>query len=341
MSESDKHVRLFLYSLGHFLVDFSCALLMFSQLSGQREWALCVLLYNFCAFALQMPLGLLADHANWTVRPAALGCWLVAFGWLLPLFPPISAVTMGLGNACFHVGGGIQVLRDGGSNAVPLGIFVSPGAFGVYFGTLLGNHPAFPGWLTAFGLLLFGLIFSLPQLQQDAAPSNHGFPLHFQNRKLPWTVFLLFLVVVLRSYLGMVFSFPWKTSGWTMAMICAVVFGKAAGGFLGDRLGMRSAAILSLGLSAALFLLSGWPPAGTASVFFFNMTMPLTLWAAAQLFPQHKGFAFGTLTFALFLGFLPSWLGWSPLFLSGAGYAAGAVCSLALLVMGLKLGRLS
>ena len=68
------------------------------------------------------------------------------------------------------------------------------------------------------------------------------------------------------------------------------------------------------------------------------MTMPITLWAAARLLPP--GFAFGTLTFALFLGFLPPWLGWPALFAGGTGYAAGALCSLGLLALGLKRGRL-
>ena len=147
-----------------------------------------------------------------------------------------------------------------------------------------------------------------------------------------------FLVVALRSYLGMVLSFPWKTGGWALALTCALVLGKAAGGFLGERLGMVRASVLSLGLAAVLFCLSGFPLAGTAAVFLFNMTMPITLWAAARLLPP--GLAFGTLTFALFLGFLPVWLGWPVLFTGGTGYAAGALCSLALLAAGLKRGRL-
>ena len=60
---------------------------------------------------------------------------------------------------------------------------------------------------------------------------------------------------------------------------------------------------------------------GLLAVGLINMTMPITLWAAARLLPP--GLAFGTLTFALFLGFLPVWLGWPVLFTGGTGYAAG------------------
>ena len=70
------------------------------------------------------------------------------------------------------------------------------------------------------------------------------------------------------------------------------------------------------------------------------MTMPITLWAAARLLPGCKGLAFGTLTFALFLGFLPMCLGWPVLFASGSGYALGALASLGILVLGLRWGKL-
>lgn len=330
-----KTARLSVYSAGHFWVDFSCALLMFSQISGTGEWALCALLYNFCAFALQMPIGLLADRLGRQGRLAALGCGLVTAGWAISPVPVAAAVTAGLGNACFHVGGGVAILRDGGDRAAPLGIFVSPGAFGIYLGTLLGRRDGFPGWAAA-GLVLFALALLLPERREGetAAPAEAPSP----DRNEVVVLICCFLVVVLRSYLGMVLAFPWKTGGWALALTCALVLGKAAGGFLGDRLGMVRASALSLGLAAVLFCLSGSPWAGTAAVFLFNMTMPITLWAAARLLPP--GFAFGTLTFALFLGFLPVWLGWPALFTGGAGYAAGALCSLALLALGLKRGRL-
>lgn len=330
-----KHPRLLFYSLGHFWVDFSCALLMFSRLSGQRDWTLCILFYNFCAFALQMPIGLLADRRDRAGRTAALGCLLVTLGWLLSPAPPAAAVTAGIGNACFHIGGGVQTLRDGGDRAAPLGVFVSPGAFGIFFGTLLGGRSAFPGWFAAAGLLLFALIFLRLDSRTDLSPAIAP-----PDRNTLWVLACCFLVVVLRSYLGMILAFPWKTGGWALVIVCGTVLGKAAGGFLGDRLGMLRASVLSLGLSAVLFCLSGFPLAGTAAVLLFNMTMPITLWAAARLLPGRRGFAFGGLTFALFLGFLPVWLGWPVPLTGGAGYAAGAVCSLVILVLGLKRGRL-
>lgn len=327
----EKNLRLWSYALGHFWVDFSCALLLFSRLSGQGEWALCVLLYNFCAFALQMPIGVLAGRWRYSGRVAAFGCVLAALGWGLTPVPAAAAVTAGLGNACFHVGGGMQILEDGEKKAASLGIFVSPGAFGIYFGALL----EVPALLPAAGLLLFALWF-----HRLAVPAAKSPEVDVPDQNALWALACFFLVVVLRSYLGMVLSFPWKTGGWALGVLCGVVLGKAAGGFLGDRLGMRRAAAISLGLAAVFFCLSGFPMAGVAAMFFFNMTMPITLWAAARLLPAGKGFAFGLLTFALFIGFLPVWLGWPLLLAGGTGYAAGAACSLALLALGLRKGGL-
>ena len=142
----------------------------------------------------------------------------------------------------------------------------------------------------------------------------------------------LFLVVVLRSYMGMNQSFPWRgTGGWALALTLALAAGKAAGGFAMDRLGPRRASLGSLGTAAALYLLSALPLPGPLAVFLVNMTMPGTLWAAARTLPGAKGFTFGLLTFALCLGFLPSFLGWPSLLTGPASYAGAALASLLLL----------
>lgn len=56
--------KLGVYSFTHMLVDFSCAFLIFFTLKLTEYFAVFVLIYNFCAFAMQMPLGILADRWN-------------------------------------------------------------------------------------------------------------------------------------------------------------------------------------------------------------------------------------------------------------------------------------
>ena len=148
---------------------------------------------------------------------------------------------------------------------------------------------------------------------------------------------LLTLVVALRSYMGFNQTLPWKGEGnWAVIVTVALVLGKAAGGFLCDWVGARKATILSLGLAAVCYLFSANPVCGTVAVFLFNMTMPITLWAAARLMPGGKGFAFGLLTFALFIGYLPSWLGWPSVLTTPLANALAAVVSAVILLWGLK-----
>lgn len=315
-----------LYSLAHFWVDLSCAFVVFRTLLGAGDFALCLLLYNFCAFALQMPLGLLADRLDRNGLVAGAGCLLVALAYLSPI-PLLTAVTAGVGNALFHLGGGVDVLNTSQKKAAALGVFVSPGALGLFLGTLWGKAAAPALWIAPAGLVLLALVIcvrlggSSGNAPPDPTPAKDFTPL------LP-----LFLVVVLRSYMGMNQAFPWKGTGrWAIALTLALVLGKTGGGFLMDRLGPRRTAAATLGAAAALYLLCHVPLAGTAAVFLFNMTMPITLWAAAKVTPGAKGFAFGLLTFGLFVGYVPSWLGWPSLLTGPGSYALVSLASLALL----------
>lgn len=347
-------LRLGLYGAAHFLVDFGCALLLLGRICPEWDPATAILLYNFLAFAVQMPIGLLADRLGRCHLFASVGCLLVVSGWMLP--PGLAAaVAAGLGNAAFHVGGGLHTLNESGSKAGPLGVFVSPGAFGVYLGGILAAAgPAVSGLsvvvpdLAASGLVmpeLFGpallpwavclvlVLFAVLLWRFGRGAENAPLALPQRNVRLWGAVVCLLAVVILRSYLGLAANLPWKAEFGLLA-VCAVAGGKAAGGYLADKLGVLSTAIISLCLSAFCFLCSGNPAAGLAALFLFNMTMPLTLWAAARLFPGMKGFSFGLLTFGLFLGFLPVYFQGGGL--GAMALAAGTFLSLPPLILGIR-----
>lgn len=316
-----------LYSLTHFWVDLSCAFLVFRTMTAGADLALCLLLYNFCAFALQMPLGLLADRLDRNGAVAAGGCGLIALAYAVSL-PAAAAITAGIGNALFHLGGGIDVLNQSRDRAWALGIFVSPGALGLFIGTLWGRSASPPLRLGPVGLLVLGALILGTCRFGSARSGNAAIDVSAPNGYA--SLLPLFLVVVLRSYMGLGQAFDWKTE-WAVALTLALVLGKTAGGFAVDRLGAERAAAVSLGAAAVLYLFSAMPVPGILAVFLFNMTMPLTLWAAARVMPGAKGFTFGLLTFALFLGFLPSFLSWPSLLTGPVSYGTVALVSLALL----------
>lgn len=318
-----------LYALGHFCIDFGCAFLMFHCVRDSETWVTAALLYNFCAFALQMPLGLIADSLRRDRSFAVLGCVLVCLSALLWKSPLPLSVLAGIGNAFYHVGGGVAVLHAYEKRLGPLGLFVSPGAFGIFFGTMLGKAgmPIFP--VSAGLLVMTGLIAAFAKGERPPEIDT-------ETRNAPlMAIFCLFLVVVLRSYLGFLFTFPWKTGAWAFLAACGVVLGKTAGGYVSDLLGVKRTSVLSLGAAAVLFLLSGNPVCGCLAVFLFNMTMPITLRAASDALPGMRGFSFGLLTFALFLGFLPMWSG-IPAPNGGWFLTLGAAVSLPILLAGLR-----
>jgi FSR family fosmidomycin resistance protein-like MFS transporter len=148
-------------------------------------------------------------------------------------------------------------------------------------------------------------------------------------------------VVCLRSYVGLALNFPWKGAGfWGTALIFAVVSGKTIGGFAADRFGLAKTSLFSLGIAALLFLFPALPQAGIGAVLLFNMTMPITLWVMAKILPGAKGFAFGLLTFGLFLGFLPIYLGIEVPPGASWLFALLAASSLALLWVGLRKAKM-
>ncbi len=332
-----------LYSILHFLVDGVCAFAMFGYFATQRNWYLNVLLYNFCAFAMQMPLGVVLDgmcgkrSRQGCARKFAPSFVFAVLGVILTLIGAFThPVVLGLGNALFHLGGGVGTIHEDeakGWQGRGLGVFVAPGALGLYIGTQLAKNGTESGWI---GLVLVGVIMLFCLVcgmrisqRKDEAPrkkTEAGGPVEncrkakagavgrqatvvSAGNSTLWLVVGCVFVVILRSYIGMAVSFSWKTTivAGTIAVL-AVVLGKVAGGFAVAGFGTRRTVVVSLGLAAVCYLYSGNIFAGILALFFFNMTMPITLYLLVQKLKGLPGFAFGLLTFGLFLGFLPVYL---------------------------------
>ena len=118
------------------------------------------------------------------------------------------------------------------------------------------------------------------------------------------------VVVSLRSYIGMSVGFPWKSTLFAGAVaVLAVILGKVAGGFAAAGAGIGRTVVVSLLLSSLCYMFSQNMVAGVLALFLFNMTMPITLYLLVQKLKGLAGFSFGVLTFGLFLGFLPTYLG--------------------------------
>ena len=334
----------------HAAVDAACGVLLWGavrngRLGAASAWA-AFLIYNLLAFAVQPLLGLAVDRGSWARASAVTGAALTAAGLMAAVWPGAltpAIVAAGLGNALFHVGGGILSLRLEPGRATAPGLFVAPGAAGVTAGILAGRAgtPAWP-FVAATALLGAALWLIWPALghatrsgrrtHATAArlnPAAHqALPLADSPRSgFAITIALLLLVVALRSFVGLDLVMPWKSDVMLLALLtAAVVLGKAGGGVAADRFGWRPVACGALVVSVPLLAVGAASPwAGIAGVLVFNMTMPVTLAATARLLPGQEGFAFGLTCLALFCGALPVLAGWaSPLGATALAVACAA-----------------
>ena len=338
--------RLALYTACHLLVDWACILLVTGPLrqsaSTRTDWLWLILLYNACAFAMQLPLGVLADRLGRSWRIAALGAVLVAAGWLCRALPLPACAVAGIGNALFHLGGGREVLLLSGARAGPAGVFVASGALGVWLGVWCARTGQV-GLLLPLGvMLLSGLC--MDRLGRRPPEGTRTWKAAGLTGPAVFGAALLTLTVVLRSWVGTQMDFPWKTGLWGLIVVLCVVAGKALGGLLGDRFGWTGTGLVTLLLAAVCFLPSfRLIGAGLVAVLLFNTTMAITLAALARMAgPDHCGAAFGLTTFALFLGLIPDLLSWPDRGASPLGLCLSALISAALLTGGLVLaGRRS
>ncbi|MBR0086587.1 MAG: hypothetical protein IJL98_02480 [Lachnospiraceae bacterium] len=152
-----------IYAVLHFLTDSLCAFSMFFYFRTSPHWYLYLLYYNFCAFALQMPLGAMMDllRVRLRERRSLLHALCASAGLLLTVAGCFThPVILGLGNSLFHVGGGIGTMdedREKDRKGSLLGIFVSPGAIGLFLGTAAGKAVSRTGYLA--GTALFAVLF--------------------------------------------------------------------------------------------------------------------------------------------------------------------------------------
>ena len=297
-----------LLSLCHMGIDFLCAFSLYHSFSERYE---AFLLYNFCAFALQMPFGILIDiwsnRCKKTIRP---GMLFMLGGVLLTIIGSfVSNIILGIGNALFHVGGGVLTIHeddDHDLNGKALGCFVAPGAIGLILGILYHSTDLYLIIQIIVSVVL-GLVslFAYKKSEEKQLVIKYR-KFSFERKELLYIIVLCFVVVIIRSLTGMAIVFPWKKGNLiTIISVIAVASGKTIGGFLSSKIGMEKTVMITLCISALAYLFGNSIYFGLVALLFFNMTMPITLYLLAMNMSDMPGFAFGILTFGLFLGYLP------------------------------------
>lgn len=321
------------YTFAHFSVDFCCFFVLYASFVQQapEQVGLGFLLYNGIAFGMQPLFGALCD-ARPRFPAAPLGCFLVLCALIVGKFSWLPLVVCAVGNALFHVGGGVNALSYANGRMARGGVFVSSGALGVALGTLCGGIGL---WLRLLpmGLAAFSMVLCLLAYRRDRRAPCTMVPFGAAaHRGAAFILVLCCVSIFIRAWVGGLVPMLWKQGVWLgLLPAVAACAGKAVGGFAADALGARLVGVGSLLLSAVLLCFGNqWAVTSLLGLFLFNFTMPVTLCAVADRLPGAPGLAFGLTTLALLCGTLPLFLlpRAAPLAVSGAAILASALCLL-------------
>ena len=91
----DKIIVL-IYSFSHFVVDLCCAAFIYhflvSEFGITTKVSLFILLYDFLAFVLQLPFGILFNNKNKNSFISMVGCFLILIAYLFNMIPILPYV---------------------------------------------------------------------------------------------------------------------------------------------------------------------------------------------------------------------------------------------------------
>lgn len=292
-----------LFTILHFVVDALCALGMFTYAyqSGEQYLFLLFLHYNGIAFLGQPLIGLLIDRFPQPHLFLLIGVEFLLVAFLLKDFMIWPVVLLGIGNAFFHISGGKYVIEHTHNDIVSLGIFVSTGAIGIIVGQFFSNRSMMLGLLTALFVFTFMILLS-----KEERPVPVQEYITEKKSSLYFVLFLILAVVMIRSYIGKITVCEFDTTRFTfLGISIACCLGKIAGGLCAKYFGVFKTISWSMTIAIVMLcLFTKDYPCILIGVFFFNFSMPITLYLANRLLSKHHGLAFGLLAATLLPGYL-------------------------------------
>lgn len=319
-------------SLLHLIVDGICAcglMLMSRYIISDFEANAMIVLYNILAFGTQPLTGKWVDGSGSASEKLKMAVVLLACGASVSLlsayFTVLSAVIgtimLGMGNSLFHVYGGKCVAVVSRYDIRAMGVFVSTGAVGLAIGLGFSSPMLMVYFLLALLALSFLHLYIVNkqnitiQAQRYTGNSTNA-EQSSAHGSVPFPYLAcLMLVVAGRACIGEAVpslrtSLQSMSAPMMMVVVSLVVMvGKAAGGFLSKRWGVRRVFTFSMLLSATFFLMCPWHDGLVlATLILINLSMPCTLYLATKAVPGREGWAFGLLAMAILPGFLIGFL---------------------------------
>ena len=298
----------YLYFYIHFAVEIVCFFYLSRVTNNLYFVWLIPFIYDGLAFVPQSVIGYFADKYP-KIEVGYIGVGLLLLTYLIySLFGMIylSLIILCFGNAFLHISGAEATLKNSNGKLSPAAIFVSGGSFGVVTGRLLARLKISPLVMLPIIISIIPFIM-LAKTYRGKRENSTKFDYVKDNINPALIVLIAVFVVIIRGYMGYGIPTTWnKTTLQTILFFCTMGLGKALGGILSDRFGIRKVAILST-LVAIPFLCFGDNIMfiSLIGIMFFSMTMAITLGILVSVLKKTPGLAFGLTTIGLFLGTAP------------------------------------
>lgn len=296
------------YCIVHFIIEITSYYVIFSYFKSDYVMML-AFVYDMLAFIPEGFYGFLNDIGI-KIHFGYLGMAISGIALIMCALGAASAlsiVTVAVGNGMIHVQGAQMTLRTSEGKMFPSALFVAGGAFGVVTGRLLAVNDFPVIFVIILHLLMFIPIFLGDKHKnsiQSGMLTKYSYTDDKKGRYL--IIAVAFFVVTLRSYMGYAIPMAWNND--SLTLICLFVsmgVGKAVGGYLIDRIGMKNTVFIST-IGSLPFILLGneLMPVSLIGIMMFSMTMAIALGILVSVIQQYPGIAFGITTVGPFLGVL-------------------------------------
>lgn len=302
-----------IYFFIHMLVEIVCfASLTTTYDLSVMQAAVIGLLYDVLAFCPQFLFGMLHERYK-KLDMGSIGTVVMLLGLIVLDYGKygirsILGITLiALGNAVIHVCGAVSTVSTGDGKLFPCALYVGGGSFGVIIGQTLGTS-GMSKWFLLIPLALIEVLILITN--KEWLKDEIKYPRYSITDKsvsVAVIVAVAFLVTMTRSYLGYAIPISWKKELWqAFLLFFAMGIGKAAGGWLADRIGALKTALITI-IGSVPFLIFGEDimVVSITGVFLFSTTMSLTFGMLLSVMNDNPGLAFGVTTTALAFGVIP------------------------------------
>jgi MFS family permease len=273
-------------------------------------------LYILLGFGGQFFTGLLVDYYK-GVKALLLFC---CFLWFITCFyiwinPFILVLIIGFSSAFIHVLGGSLTLSMQKGKSKFVGIFVSPGVFGLALGGLFAYKTIDINFICILIPSILMLIFlnaEMPEivtLKVDNQLLTKETNLYLEHKKLKVILVMsILLVIILRSFVwefGQYLHFGDYKALLTIGFFA--LLGKSLGGFFSDKMDQWVFLISTWSISIICFLINKDNIIMQSIGFgFLQASLPLSILQLSSFFPNKIGFAVGlALGIGVLIGGIP------------------------------------